>query len=136
MSTSLPFFEPVGLLACGGALAAQRELTGTVVDQSGRAVPRAYVRVIDASRAESAGVFSDELGRFSVGFVDSDCSSLQPPILEHPSYSTWDARLSFTVVPQAAILLSIDNLTNADYLEPLGYRALGRAVRLGLRVGF
>jgi vitamin B12 transporter len=81
-------------------------------------------------------VGADLSGLFIGRFVDSDFASLQPPILEHPSYSTWDARLSFTVVPQAAILLSIDNLTGADYMEPLGYPALGRAVRLGLRVGF
>jgi len=31
---------------------------------------------------------------------------------------------------------AIDNLADADYMEPLGYPALGRAVRIGLRVGF
>jgi len=41
-----------------------------------------------------------------------------------------------TLVPRAALLLSIDNLANEDYMEPLGYRALGRAVRGGVRVGF
>jgi len=79
--------------------------------------------------ATLAGVF---VGRF----VDSDFASLQPPILEHPSYSTWDARISCAIVAHAAILLSIDNLANEDYMEPLGYRALQRAVRIGLRIGF
>jgi hypothetical protein len=37
---------------------------------------------------------------------------------------------------QVALLLSIDNLANADYMEPLGYPTLGRAVRGGVRVGF
>jgi outer membrane cobalamin receptor len=83
----------------------------------------------DRLTADVSGVF---IGRF----VDSDFASLQPPILEHASYSTWDARLSYTVVAHAAILFSIDNLANAEYMEPLGYPALGRAVRLGLRVGF
>jgi len=83
----------------------------------------------DRIAASLTGVF---IGRF----VDSDFASLQPPILEHPSYSTWDARLSFRARSQAAVLLSIDNLADADYMEPLGYRALRRAVRAGVRVGF
>jgi vitamin B12 transporter len=75
-------------------------------------------------------------GTFVGRFVDSDFSSLVPPILEHPSYATWDARLSYAVLPHAAILLSIDNLTDADYMEPLGYPALRRAVRAGVRIRF
>jgi len=76
------------------------------------------------------------MGLFVGRFVDSDFASLQPPILEHDSYTTWDARLSVKIVPQASFLLSIDNLADADYMEPLGYRALGRAIRAGVRVGF
>jgi hypothetical protein len=33
-------------------------------------------------------------------------------------------------------LLTIDNLGNEDYMEPLGYQALQRVVRAGLRVSF
>jgi len=79
---------------------------------------------------------ADVSGMLVGSFVDSDFSSLQPPILEHPRYARWDARLSVTLVHQVAVLLAIDNLTNADYMEPLGYLALGRAVRGGIRVGF
>ena len=81
-------------------------------------------------------VAADLSGVFVGRFVDSDFASLQPPILEHPSYSTWDARVSYTGAAHATILASIDNLANADYMEPLGYPALGRAIRIGLRVGF
>jgi outer membrane cobalamin receptor len=69
-------------------------------------------------------------------FVDSDFSSFQPPLTENPGYSTWDARLSIRLSRQMAVLGSIDNIANASYMEPLGYPALGRAGRLGLRVGF
>jgi vitamin B12 transporter len=79
---------------------------------------------------------ADLTGLFIGRFVDSDFVSLQPPILEHDSYTTWDARLSVKIVPLATFLLSIDNLANVDYMEPLGYPALGRAVRAGVRVGF
>jgi vitamin B12 transporter len=79
--------------------------------------------------ADVSGVF---LGRS----VDSDFLSLQPPILERDGYATWDARVSIAIVPRAVFLLSIDNLTDADYMEPLGYPALRRAIRGGVRVGF
>ncbi|HKB12396.1 MAG TPA: TonB-dependent receptor [Vicinamibacterales bacterium] len=83
------------------------------------------------------GPFAADLSGLFIGsFVDSDFSSLSPPITEHERYSTWDLRLSYAIVRQAIVLLSIDNLANADYMEPLGYPALGRAVRGGIRVGF
>ena len=69
-------------------------------------------------------------------FVDSDFASLQPPILRNSGHTAWDARVSFEVTKQLRALVSIDNLTDADYMEPLGYPALRRAVRVGLRVGF
>jgi len=79
---------------------------------------------------------ADLTGVFIGRFVDSDFSSLQPPILEHDSYTTWDARVSIAIVPRTVFLLSIDNLTDTDYMEPLGYPALRRAIRAGVRVGF
>jgi vitamin B12 transporter len=79
---------------------------------------------------------ADLSGLFIGAYVDSDFSSLSPPILEHERYTTWDARLSYALIRQAVLLLSIDNLANADYMEPLGYPTLGRAVRAGIRVGF
>jgi len=81
-------------------------------------------------------VTADLSGVFIGRYADSDFASLQPPILEHPSYATWDARVSAAVAPHASLLLSIDNLGDADYMEPLGYRALRRAVRAGVRIGF
>jgi hypothetical protein len=32
--------------------------------------------------------------------------------------------------------MAADNLADAHYMEPLGYPALGRAVRVGAHVGF
>jgi hypothetical protein len=32
--------------------------------------------------------------------------------------------------------LTIENLTNRDYSEPLGYQPLLRTIRVGARVGF
>ena len=75
-------------------------------------------------------------GTFIGRFVDSDFASLEPPIGENPGFTTWDARLSYAVTRQLSARLSIDNLADRDYMEPLGYPALRRSIRAGLRVGF
>ena len=84
----------------------------------------------------SGPVTVDLNGVFIGRFVDSDFASLSPPILTNPGRTTWDGRLAYQVTKQLRALLSIDNLTGADYMEPLGYPALGRAVRAGVRVAF
>jgi vitamin B12 transporter len=68
--------------------------------------------------------------------VDSDFSSLQPAIVENDAYALWDLRASYRVSALLSIVGAVDNLGNADYMEPLGYPALGRTARIGLRVGF
>jgi outer membrane receptor protein involved in Fe transport len=75
-------------------------------------------------------------GTFVGRFVDSDFASLEPPTTENPGYTIWNARLSYAFTRQVSGLLSVDNLTDRDYMEPLGYPALRRAVRLGLHVAF
>lgn len=79
---------------------------------------------------------ADITGVFVGRFVDSDFASLQPPLVENPGYTTWDARASWNVTARLAATLAIDNLANADYMEPLGFPALTRAVRAGVRVRF
>ena len=62
-------------LVVGGAASAAtaRDLSGVVVDDSGRAVPRAYVRALDSGGRELAAVFADESGRFQVSVDTGDC---------------------------------------------------------------
>jgi outer membrane receptor protein involved in Fe transport len=84
----------------------------------------------------SGPIIADLNGVFIGSFVDSDFASLSPPILTNPGHTTWDGRLAYQVTKQFRAFLSIDNLTGADYMEPLGYPALGRAVRAGVRVAF
>jgi len=81
-------------------------------------------------------VTADVNGVLIGGFVDSDFSSLSPAILTNAGYTTWDARVAVNVSRQLTGTLSIDNMANADYMEPLGYPTLQRAVRVGLRVAF
>jgi vitamin B12 transporter len=80
----------------------------------------------------TADVNGVRIGRF----VDSDFSSLSPAMVTSEGRTTWDARLAVTVTRQVTGTLSIDNAANADYMEPLGYPALRRAVRVGLRMAF
>src|SRR5436309_15760972 len=65
-ATTLVFF----VVSAPFALA---DVSGIVVDQSGRAVPRAYVRILDSSGVESAAVFADEVGRFELKTNVTNC---------------------------------------------------------------
>jgi outer membrane cobalamin receptor len=78
----------------------------------------------------------DVNGIFLGSYVDSDFASLQPPLVVNPGYTTWDARVSFRLLTQLSATAAIDNVANADYMEPLGYPALRRTFRAGVRVGF
>jgi outer membrane cobalamin receptor len=78
----------------------------------------------------------DVNGLFVGRFVDSDFSSLLPAMVANPGYRTWDARVAVQVSRQLTGTLAIDNLTDADYMEALGYQALRRALRAGIRVRF
>jgi vitamin B12 transporter len=69
-------------------------------------------------------------------FADSDFSSLSPEILVNPGWTTWNARAAMKVTRQFTATFAIDNIGDHQYMEPLGYRALGRAVRVGVRAGF
>jgi vitamin B12 transporter len=79
---------------------------------------------------------ADLTGVFVGRRPDDDFSSLEPAILSNDGYATWDVRAAYRVTGPLAITAAIDNLTGADYMEPLGYPALGRAVRVGAKVGF
>jgi outer membrane cobalamin receptor len=87
------------------------------------------VLALDRLTVDLSGVI---VGRF----VDSDFGSFSPPIIENPGFDTWNARLSYSVTAQLTIIGSVDNLTDERYMEPLGYPALGRAGRVGVRVRF
>ena len=81
--------------------------------------------------------FSADLSGLVIGrFVDSDFAALEPPIVENAGYTTWSGRGSYRIARQLTVTGSIDNLADREYMEALGYPALGRAVRVGLRATF
>jgi vitamin B12 transporter len=83
-----------------------------------------------------AQVTIDVTGTFVGRFVDSDFASFTPPILQNPGWTLWDARAAWRATSRITALLAVDNLTGRDYQQPLGYLALRRAARAGVRVGF
>jgi len=65
--------------------------------------------------------------------VDSDFASLTPPMLENSRYALWDLRGSLQLTRVIAFTGAVDNLTDSDHMDPLGYPVLGRAIRVGVR---
>lgn len=65
--------------------------------------------------------------------VDSDFSSLEPALTSNDGYARWDLRASARLTRHLSVTGAIDNLADREYMEPLGYPALGRALRIGIR---
>lgn len=78
----------------------------------------------------------DLSGSLSGRRVDSDFASLAPAIVESRGYSTWDLRGTFRLTRTLSATAAVDNLTDSDRMEPLGYPVLGRAIRFGVRARF
>jgi vitamin B12 transporter len=79
---------------------------------------------------------ADVRGTFIGRRVDSDFSSLVPPIVENAGYQTWDAGASYRVAAPVTLYLRVDNVADRDYMDPLGYPAWRRTARAGARVSW
>src|SRR5947207_3503626 len=95
----------LGLFALAARPAAA-DVSGTIVDQSGRAVPRAYVRILDRSGVESAALFADEAGRFELKTnvtscrVEATLTGFEPVNVPCTSTATGQSlRLVLTIAP-------------------------------------
>jgi outer membrane receptor protein involved in Fe transport len=51
-------------------------------------------------------------------------------------YQQWDLDASGRLTKGLSLTLAVDNLAGRRYMEPLGYPALGRTARVGLRAAF
>ena len=56
------------------------------------------------------------------------------PAYRNPAYTRLDARLRVRIVAALEAFVVADNLFDAQYQEALGYPALGRSLRGGLRL--
>jgi vitamin B12 transporter len=79
---------------------------------------------------------ADVRGTFIGRRVDSDFSSLEPPIVENAGYHTWDTGASYRVTVPLTVYVRVENIGNHDYMDPLGYPAWRRAARAGARVSW
>ena len=55
-------------------------------------------------------------------------------MVENEGFSTWDATGAVRLTRGLALTFAVMNLTDSDYMEPLGYVALGRRATMGLRI--
>jgi outer membrane receptor protein involved in Fe transport len=66
--------------------------------------------------------------------VDTDFNF--PSITSNEGYAIWNASGEIRVAGRTGAFITIDNLADSNYMEPLGYRGLGRTIRAGLRARF
>jgi len=79
---------------------------------------------------------ADVHGTFIGRRVDSDFSSLVPPIVENIGYHTWDVGASCDITTPLTLYLRVDNVGDRDYMDPFGYPAWRRTARAGARVSW
>jgi outer membrane cobalamin receptor len=83
------------------------------------------------------GRLSIDLGAAWIGRRnDSDFSSLVPAITSGGNYTLWRGQAAWRLVSQATAFVRVENLTDVDYMEPLGYPAWRRTMHAGLRLRF
>ncbi len=66
--------------------------------------------------------------------VDTDFNF--PSITSNEGYAAWNASGDVRLGGRTSGFITIDNLAGREYMEPLGYRALGRTLRVGVRTRF
>jgi vitamin B12 transporter len=66
--------------------------------------------------------------------VDGDFNF--PTIDSNEGYALWNASGEVRLTRGTGVFVTMDNVGNADYMEPLGYPALGRTMRAGVRTRF
>ena len=78
-SVSIPCSTLVWLLLASTFAAAQQEISGTVVDESGSALPRIVVKLVDGRDAEVASTFTDSHGVFRFARACDGCAVIVSP---------------------------------------------------------
>ncbi len=64
--------------------------------------------------------------------VDSDFSSLIPPLTTNGPQWIWSTGGRYKITPNVAAFGRVDNLTDLEYMDPLGYPAWRRSVSVGM----
>jgi len=66
----------------------------------------------------------------------SDSDFNFPTITSNDGFASWNASGEVRIARRTAAFVTIDNLADSEYMEPLGYPGLGRAARIGIRTRF
>jgi vitamin B12 transporter len=112
-----------------------RSISSSPIFAPGRALYRRPRHSGSVNAIFSRGRTTMTLGAIFVGSrVDTDFNF--PTITSNKGYSTWNASGEVQLAGRTAAFITIDNLADYEYMEPLGYRGLGRTVRGGLRARF
>jgi vitamin B12 transporter len=112
-----------------------RSTSSSPIFAPGRALYRRPRHSGSLQASFTRGRLSAGLGGVFVGSsVDTDFNF--PMISSNAGRAVWNASGDFRFARQTAGFVTIDNLADHDYMEPLGYRALGRSVRVGIRTRF
>ena len=83
----------------------------------------------------SRGRVGAALGGVFVGErVDTDFNF--PSITSNTGYALWNASGEVRFARRTSAFITLDNIANGEYMEPLGYPALGRTFRAGIRTRF
>jgi vitamin B12 transporter len=112
-----------------------RSISSSAIFAPGRALYRRPRHSGSLQASYSHGRMSLAVGAVFVGSrVDSDFNF--PTLSSNEGYSSWNASVEVRVARRTGAFVTIDNLADRNYMEPLGYPALGRAVRGGVRTRF
>jgi outer membrane cobalamin receptor len=82
------------------------------------------------------GASADLDGTFVGARLDNDFSSLSPALTSSGHYWLWNAGARYRFTARVEGFARVQNLTDRDYMEPLGYPAWRRTVHAGLNVRF
>jgi vitamin B12 transporter len=76
------------------------------------------------------------VGYFSGRATDNDFLGLNLPFRQEqdPGYSRFDVAVSYRLVRRATVFVRGENILNKQYQTALGYPALGREIRVGLKI--
>ena len=112
-----------------------RSISSSPIFAPGRALYRRPRHSGSLEASYSRSRVSLALGAVFVGSrVDTDFNF--PTIMSNEGYAAWNASGEVRVAGRTAGFVTIENLAGREYMEPLGYPALGRTVRAGLRTRF
>ncbi len=112
-----------------------RSISSSPIFAAGRPLYRRPRHSASLESGYSRGRFGVTLGAVFVGSrVDTDFYF--PSIDADAAYATWHLGAEARLRAGAYGFVTMENFTNRDYMDPVGYPALGRTLRAGVRARF